>query len=53
MFECIYLPTSEIVTVYSVDFIHDAFLIYINGEFKWRRMDKFTPLKKSVGEANG
>lgn len=47
MFECIYLPRDEIKTVYAVDSRLDAFLISIDGEFKWRRMERFKPLEDS------
>lgn len=46
MFECIYLPRDEIKTVYAVDPRCDAFLIFIDGEFKWRSMERFKPIEK-------
>lgn len=52
MFKCVYLRTNEIVTVYAVDFMHDAFLICQNGKFKWRGMDSFRELDEPVGEVS-
>ena len=33
-----------IVTVYAVDFNHDAFLIATGNKFKWVSMTEFTPI---------
>lgn len=34
---------APVFIVYAVDFIHDAFLIYINEKFKWVSMKEFAP----------
>lgn len=44
MFTCKERETWNIVTVYAVDFNHDAFLIGKDGKFKWVCMDEFVPL---------
>lgn len=44
MFTCRDRETGVTVTVYAVDFNHDAFLIGKNGKFKWVCMDKYAPL---------
>ena len=47
MFEVIDKGTGKVVMVYSVDFMHDAFLIYRNNKFRWVYMNEFRP----VGDA--
>lgn len=44
MFTCRERGTCNTVTVYAVDFNHDAFLIGKDGIFKWVCMDEFVPL---------
>lgn len=42
MFKVVYSPNywGYICTVYAVDFNHDAFLIAMDGKFKWVNMEK-------------
>lgn len=44
MFTCLMKDGWQIVSVYAVDFTHDAFLIGYNGKFKWMPMDEFVPI---------
>lgn len=44
MFTCFMKNGWITVTVYAVDFNHDAFLVAHNGEFKWMPMDEFVPI---------
>lgn len=44
MFQAFYKETLMILTVYAVDFNHDAFLVGFNGRFKWMQMDNFSPV---------
>lgn len=47
MFTVYYKGTYDVTTVYAVDFMHDAFLVYKNDEFKWVSMKKFDPVGDS------
>jgi hypothetical protein len=44
MFTCKMKGCWHTVTVYAVDFNHDAFLIGKDGKFKWVSMDEFVPI---------
>lgn len=46
MFKCWMRDGWKIVTVYAVDFNHDAFLIDYRGEFKWMPMNEFVPCEE-------
>jgi hypothetical protein len=47
MFKAYYREDGwKLVTVYAVDFNHDAFLINHRGEFKWKPMDNFCPVNE-------
>lgn len=46
MFKCHWIRDWSIVTVYAVDFMHDAFLIVVNNKFKWVSMKDFYPLEE-------
>lgn len=43
MFTCYEKDSWTTVTVYAVDFNHDAFLVVKNGKFKWVSMENFRP----------
>lgn len=51
MFKCLHRDSHwTTVTVYCVDFNHDAFLVNWNGEFKWVPMDEFVPFNDDMEE---
>lgn len=43
MFTCYEKGSWTPITVYAVDFNHDAFLVAQNGKFKWVSMENFRP----------
>lgn len=48
MFECIEKESQSVVTVYGIDFAHDAFLIDYHGKFKLVSWSEFIPLPRKL-----
>lgn len=46
MFRAYSRELQKIVTVYAVDFNHDAFLIDCRGKFRWRSREDFDPIEE-------
>ena len=46
MFVCWLREEWKEVTVYAVDFEHDAFLISYKGEFRWKPKTDFKPIEE-------
>lgn len=44
MFTCMDRETGCMVTVYAVDFNHDAFLVAKKGKFAWVCMGDYAPV---------
>ena len=44
MFTAILRERLLVVTVYAVDFNHDAMLIGLDDKFKWVQMDRLQPV---------
>lgn len=51
MFQAYMKNNRRVVTVYAVNFDHDAFLIGYNNRFRWVSMDNFEPCEIGSEEA--